>query len=30
MTLDCYEFYLWTIGQLVMPQDLDFETTDET
>ena len=29
MTLDCYEFYLWSIGDLILPSDLCFELMSE-
>lgn len=30
MILDCYEFYLWSIGELILPQDLAYELVNQS
>lgn len=29
MILDCYDYYLWTIGELTLPQDRSIELLRE-
>ena len=29
MTLDCYDFYLWTIGELTLPPRLGLDLMNE-
>lgn len=29
MSLDCYDYYLWTIGEIALPPHLVLEITEE-
>ncbi len=29
MTVDCYDFYLWSIGEITLPPRLVLELTEE-